>query len=168
MDTDSNVKPHSQQLVDHDDPYVGSQGQVSFRLRGDEHAHTYFGPIHSNVASVFGVDSGPFMEPDEWMSHVHAGEMYNRKVASANMRRYFALAEESAFGYEHPYAGGAGHLDYIVPGDEPRDEQDGATYRRVLGMVRASEKAKKALVRAYLLSYILTAQSRASHHVKQK
>lgn len=100
------------------------------------------------------------------MRHVRAGEVYNRKVASTNMRRYFTLAEQDVLGCGHqPRTDGLGQLDYVVPGDEPHDDPERTAYGVALELVKASDDV---VARAYLMAYILTAPVRASHDVKGK
>ena len=120
------------------------------------------------AADVLGLRSYPPMDHEEWLSHVRAGEVYNGKVASTNMRRYFSPAEQDILGHEYRPNEDLGQLNYIVPGDEPYDVAERAAYRIALDMVKASDKGKQAVARAYLISYILTARERASRDAKSQ
>ena len=159
---------HRKADLGHNDAYTDRKRLVPLGL-GDEHAYKpHHGPVNSQaVADVLGLGGSPLTDHEDWMFHVRAGELYNRRVAGMNMRRYFTLAEQDVLGHEQAYAEGLGQLDYVVPGDEPDDDLDLAAYRTVFELVKAADKAKQ-VARAYLLSCILTATERASHDVKRR
>lgn len=157
----------------HNDPNIGRERQAPFLFHSEERRHmSYWGSVHSDgLAGFFGFHTDLTTERDDWMSHVRAGEIYNRKAASANIRSYFTLAEEDVLGYEHPVCPqGLGQVDYVVPGDKPSEEGGRMAYRLIFDKVKASEEATQTIARAYLMSYILMAseRERASHHVRQR
>ena len=153
-----------------DRPYIGRERQVPL-FESDAGGHwPIVGPIDSGgVAGVFGIDSKLTTEPDNWMCHIDAAEIFNQKAAIANIRDYFTTAEGSVVGYKYP-VGIGGQVDYVVPGDEPTDPGACTAYRVMFNKVsKASAAATQTVARAYFLSYILTATERvASHHVKQR
>ena len=121
------------------------------------------------LADTLGFRSYPSMEQEDWLCHVRAGEIYNGHVAHTNMRRYFTLAERDVLADEHGrYAEDSGELGYVVPGDEPAGQPGRSVYGAALDMVKSPSNAKQAVVRAYLMSYILTAGERAARDAKRR